>query len=50
MPDISVDSIIKLPNSKKILILAGIIGAIIGLYINLVHMPLKERLTLPRKH
>ncbi len=46
MPDISIDTIIKLPVGKKALILCGIIGALIGLYINLVHMPLKENLSL----
>ncbi len=44
MPDISVDTIIKLPAGKKALILCGIIAAITGLYINLIHMPLKDTL------
>jgi type IV pilus assembly protein PilO len=41
MPDysVSVDKIIKMPDSQKIMILGAVIAAIIGAYIYLIHMP-----------
>ena len=44
MPQISVDSIIKLPNTQKALILLGIIVAIVGLYVYLYYLPRSETL------
>ena len=49
MLDISIDTINKLPTGKKVLILGVTIGILVGAYINLIHMPLKERLTLTRE-
>ena len=44
MPQITVDTILKLPKLQKIAILGGIIGVILGLYIYLIYIPRYETL------
>lgn len=44
MADISLETIIKLPNSQKLMILGGVIAAIIGAYVYFVHMPKRQEL------
>lgn len=48
MPQISVDSIIKLPDTQKALILGGIIAAMVGLYVYISYLPNSETLSAKR--
>ena len=49
MADFSLDSIIKLPNKQKIIILCGLIAALIGSYIYFIHMPSQATLILTQE-
>ena len=44
MADISVDTIVKLPNTQKIMVLGAVIAVIVGLYIWLIELPSRETL------
>jgi len=46
---ITLNSIVKLPKSKKILILVGVLASIAGLYGYLVYLPTQERLDIKTK-
>lgn len=45
---LTVDSILKLPTSKKVLVLIGILGVLAGLYIYLLFIPLQNELGVMR--
>ncbi len=44
MADFSLDTIIKLPNSQKLLVLGAAIAVIIGAYVYFIHMPARVKL------